>query len=152
MELKVAVVQLTANATIVVEVPTMLTVDGKTGWNILGLHVSYPQLGVHTPMNTNSSITLKLNTETGIQSFPDNDNILTQNVMVNGSASSASTVQLQPNHSIVLPSPRLTVQPILYLQLASTGATAPVQANVTLFYETQKLTDLEVMRLLQGGA
>jgi hypothetical protein len=64
----------------------------------------------------------------------------------------AVAVPYEPRKSFDLREPRITVQPEVYLSVESNSTS---QANDVVFvitYEIVKLTDLELLRLLAGGA
>jgi hypothetical protein len=146
------VIQATPNADAEVAIPTLLTVDGKSGWMITGVKFSVTNLAQATIPTADCSAIMELNTEIGSQSAVDNDSVAIEYIAVSGIAASVSAFQLQTTYNAVLPSGRLTVQPNLYLHVKSLGFLSGLAIVAEVFYEIVKLTDMEVMRLLQGGA
>jgi len=149
---KVNVFQTATNATAEIVFPTGLTIDGRTGWNILGVRWESVNLYNVVPVTANSKIECQVNTETGNQSPMDADNILNICLQYKGTAASTAAFQMQSQGTIPLVAPRLTVQPNLYFHLETAGLTAAASLVLTVDYDVVKLTDLEVMRLYQGGA
>jgi len=149
---KVKLVQTGTNVTSEVAIPTYLTVDGKQGWSIIGVDLNVAGLGTIVPATASSQILVELNTETGIQNWEDPDNVIYHQLQFRGIAASTSAIQLFGDASIRLLEPRVTVQPNLYLNISSNGLTAVATVYMSVVYEVVKLTDMEVMRMLQGGA
>jgi hypothetical protein len=149
--IKNQVAQATMNTDVVVSIPTLLTVDGRLGWNIKRFKttITMPSSIIST---ADATITVQLNTETGLQSFIDPDNVAQSLYLFNGIAASTSGYQIAPHQEWISDAGRLTVEPNLFLVLSTTGLTGVMIVYTEIEYETVKLTDMEVMRLLQGGA
>lgn len=139
------------NTDIQLAVPTLLTVDGRLGWNIKRFKsiITNPAAIVPT---ADATITAQLNTESGFQAFIDADNIATNIYLFNGIAASTSGFQIDPHQEWISDSGRLTVEPNIFFLISTTGLTGNMTVYIEIEYETVKLTDMEVMRLLQGGA
>lgn len=150
--IKQTLVQTASNATTSVEIATGLTVDGKAGWSITGMRFSLPNLSAGHVATVDCNVFIQVNTETGNQVFVDKDSIFNQCLQFSGIAASTTSLQVFGDGTVVLPLPRVTVQPTIYLTVISNGMAVPLQADIELYYEIVKLSDLEVMRLLQGGA
>lgn len=148
---KYRVAQVTANTTVEQLIPTLLTVDGRMGWNIKRFSTILSDISGIVP-TAKATINCQLNTETGSQLFTDADNIAMNLYLFQGIAASTSAGQINPRSEWISVDGRLTVQPELYLTVVTTGLTAAQVVLVEIEYETVKLTDMEVMRLLQGGA
>lgn len=148
---KYRVAQTVTNQNVELVVPTLLTVDGRMGWNLKRFTTILSDVAGVAP-TAKATISCQLNTETGQQLFTDADNIAINLYLFQGIAASTSAGQVQPQAEWRSVDGRLTVQPNLYLLLATSGLTAVQVVLVELEYETVKLTDMEVMRLLQGGA
>jgi hypothetical protein len=150
-QIKKAVVQSGLNTLTSVMIPTGLTVDGKSGWNIKRITAKFA-----SPESISSAVDtfvfLQLNTEAGSQSFEDNDSVAYLMWFVSGMAGSTSAFQLMPSEQWNSDLGRLTVQPNLYITVSSQGLVSAAVFYVEVEYEVVKLTDLEVMRLMQGGA
>lgn len=143
--------QSVANTDAELIIPTLLTVDGRMGWNITKLKCFLTNtLGLTA--TTDCSLELQLNTETGTQNFVDKDNIAQLKFLYNGTAASTSGYWVESSQEWASEVGRLTVAPNLYARLITAGFTAFTYVNFEIEYETVKLTDMEVMRLLQGGA
>jgi hypothetical protein len=151
-EMKVTLQQLTVNASTSLTIPTLLTVDGRAGWSIVGISMLVNNWEGCVVPTADCSLQIQLNTETGQQTFTDPDNIALVIFGTSGIAASTSAFQINNRQDIVLPIPRLTVQPNLYLSVTSTGLAVGAVIHASIFYEITKLTDLETMRLMQGGA
>jgi hypothetical protein len=149
---KINVTQSGANVDGEVLLPTLLTVDGKSGWLITGVKFSIGNLPFAVIPTADCQATMELNTETGLQSAIDKDCICIEYAAFSGIAASTSSYQVQTTYNAVIPEGRLTVQPNLYLHISTVGFSAALNVICEVFYEVVKLTDMEVMRLLQGGA
>jgi hypothetical protein len=149
---KAVATQVGVNGVVAVLVPTGLTVDGRSGWNILGVTINLPTLNNGLVQTADCTGVLQVNTESGSQSFLDPDNICTAYFLQNGMAASTSAFMVDPLKQIQLPVPRLTVQPELFIYFFTSGMSVALYAEVEIFYDIVKLSDLEVMRLMQGGA
>lgn len=134
-----------------VVIPTLLTVDGQMGWKINRVWATINTAAAISSA-ADANIELAVNTETGAQLFTDPDNICTLNWVFNGTAASTSAFQVVPDTEWSVADGRLTVQPNLYVRISSGGMIGMCAANFQIEYETVKLTNMEVMRLLQGGA
>jgi hypothetical protein len=130
-------------------IPTRLTVDGKTGWRLVELSVFFEN-GNTLSLVVDCSATLILSTESGLQSFIDPDYVVSTDWAINGTALSTSSVMVDRHRAVSCE--RVTVQPFVYLQCDSSSTGVACVMSYRLAYELVKLTDLEVMRLLQGGA
>jgi hypothetical protein len=95
---------------------------------------------------------VQLNTESSAQGFLDNDSVYQFMYQFRGVAASTSGIQVDSERIVTFVQPRLTVQPNLYINVSSAGMTVGNTIYVEVFYEIVKLTDIEVMRLMQGGA
>jgi hypothetical protein len=146
------VIQSAANVNAQVALPTLLTVDGKSGWAINGVKFSVTNIGAAVIPTADCFAQLELNTEAGTQSAIDNDSVCVEYIAISGIAASTSAFVVPVTYTAVLPSPRITVQPNLYLFVSSIGMASGLSVVAEVFYEIVKLSDLEVMRLLQGGA
>ena len=149
--IKQQVLQTTPNQTVFAQLPTLLTVDGKQGWKIVHVAAHFVSANFVSPL-VDTVIDFQLNTETGIQGFADADNICNLNWRISGIAASTSAFQLATKQEWSSDIGRLTVQPILFMALYTEGLTAAAYVNVEVEYELVRLSDMEVMRLLQGGA
>lgn len=148
--IKQLVTQTANDAATNVAIETNLTVDGKSGWQINGLSaywvdgaaVAAADWEVHAILNT-----------TGITTTPaEDDEVCRVDWGLQNTGGVAVAVPLDYHKVAYVPEPRVTVQPVIYCRLVS-ALTA--QANDVIFiieYEIVKLSDIEVLRLLAGGA
>lgn len=130
---------------------TGLTADGKTGLSILGFHAYWAD--GQAVAAADWKLSAIINTTGASSTTPASDDELARvEWALQNTGGVAVAVPLEPNKSFVLPEERITVQPEIFLcvESASTG-----QANDVIFvvqYELVKLSDVEVLRLLAGGA
>lgn len=148
---KVQATQTAINGTVVATIPTGLTIDGRTGWKISGGRWQYVSVNNAWDGIADAAINYQLTTEGQQLDFLDPDIILQGGIEFSGGTAS-SGVQLVTTGVDVLPEGRVTVQPSLDLVLFTTGMVSTLIMGFELFYEPVRLTDLEVMRLMQGGA
>lgn len=147
---KGTVVQTGADTFTAAAIDTNLTADGKSGWQILAF-AGYWSTG-ETAAATDQEANLVLATEVGATLFDSNDEIIRLNWAV---ANTGGIAVAYPKNLIqreFLINPRITVQPLIYVHAntVTTGLTNTFYYE--LHYEIVKLTDLEVLKLLQGGA
>lgn len=136
-----------AGSTTVPSISTLLTVDGKTGWQFVGasVQVLVPYQAAAFEMN------VQVNTEGSIQAYDDPDLIFDVTFKQSSTTGYLGEFQPLPHKVSDLWFPRITVQPTVYIVCAATGTAATAKVKILLAYDLVKLTDLEVMRLLQGG-
>jgi hypothetical protein len=133
-----------------VAIDTNLSVDSKSGWSIRaveaywadGAAVAAGDWYLNAKVATVSTSTL----------FTDDDEIARLDWGLQNTGGTAVSVPYEPFRGISLAEDRVTVQPFIYVGVESSGTS---QANDVLFrvyYDIIKLSDIEVLRLLQGGA
>jgi hypothetical protein len=149
---KQTVSQAIVNTAVEKVIDTGLTVDGKAGWNIQGVRFLWHNAMQSVVPTADCFLTIQVNTETGDQEFMDKDSVFTTTMGVSGIAASVSAMWVQPEFQQALIIPRTTVQPSLYLRLSSNALAVQASVHIEIYYEVVKLSDLEVMRLMQGGA
>jgi len=133
-----------------VAIDTNLTVDGKAGWQINSA-IAYWVDGNTVPA-ADWKLDAVMNTIGSVSTFDSDDEIFRIGWGVQNTAGVAVATAYEPMKTAQFGEPRVTVQPILYLGVYST---ATAQANDIVFivqYDIVKLTDIEVLRLLAGGA
>jgi len=139
-----------ANTT-VTTIQTGLTLSGKVGWSITRFAAFYSNLYLQVPVDMEHDVYLQsINTLT----TPDSDDVIARAsfcTQVTGAVDAG--FQSFPDVEIVLFEPRLTVQDQLFVlsRCVVGSSTAPVM-YWELNYEVEKLSELEYMRLLVGGA
>lgn len=131
-------------------IDTNLDADGRTGWNILGVEAYYSN--GETVAAADSDVSLILSTRaTTVTTFDESEEIARINWAVANTGGVAVAYPLELiKRSVVFP--RLTVQPTIYVGVSSTLSGI---ANIVFWhveYELVKLSDIEVLRLLVGGA
>jgi len=131
-------------------VETGLTVDGKAGWQINSFKAFSTALYLAAATDYLSSCVLAtIATSTLMTS---DDEIARLAWAVANTAGVAVAYPIEPIKDILLTEPRVTVQPEIYVHASSvtTGVTNSFYFEIE--YEIVKLSDLEVLRLLAGGA
>jgi hypothetical protein len=131
-------------------IDTNIQVDGKSGWEIVDF-VAYWS-NAETAAAGDMDVNCILATRPTITSFNETDEIARINWGVQNTAGVAVAFQVDMVKRCVQFLDRVTVQPYLYINLASTGSGLACGIAWEIRYNVVKLTDLEVMRLLQGGA
>jgi len=139
-----------ADTTTSTTIDTGVTIDSKLGIEITAMEVVIP--GLTAAPAGDFRVDFILATTTGQVLFNSADNIDQISWGVQNTAGVAVALDFEPKKLLVLPEPRLTVQPLLYATLYSTGTTLTNVAYWRIFYDQVKLTDLELMRLLIGGS
>lgn len=133
-----------------VAIDTGLTVDMKTGIQVIGMEVVW--VNGEPAAAGDIEVIAGLTTTSSAPSFISADEICRLEWGVQNTGGVAVAVPYEPFKQLIMIEPRVTVQPILYFWAVSqnTGQANNLQARI--YYETVKLTDLEVMRLLVGGS
>jgi hypothetical protein len=134
-------------------VDTNISGDSKFGWMIEGFKgtmLSAGVGGVEVPEAYRTDLTLS--TQATTITTPDDEDEIAR-VSWGLTYSAAGLADFEPSKLGVLLEPRLTVQPLLYVSAVSAVALTSVN---TFYYEIRysvvKLTDVELLRLLIGGA
>jgi hypothetical protein len=148
---KYKIAQASANTDVEFIIPTGIAADSRQGWAIKRVTAWFASAAA-VISTADITVNLQLNAETGTQDFLDNDSIAYLIMLFNGVAASTSGFQIDAKVEWVSLDGRVTVQPELYLRLVTSGAGAACGFNVEIEYEVIKLTDVEMLRLLQGGA
>lgn len=133
-----------------VAIPTSIVVDGKVGWSINGIRAYWVD-GAAVAAADYSMDALLL-TDGVTHTFVDDEWIDSVNWGLQNTAGVAVAVNYEPMKEHFLGEPRVTVQPNIYAAVKSAGTAQANDVIIELFYEIVKLTDLEVLRLLAGGA
>lgn len=144
------VTQSGADTTTSAIIETGLTVDGKSGWSIYGVDAFW--VDGNAVAAGDYLVEATLGTVTGATLMTSSDEIARLTWGLQNTAGVAVAVPYEPIKLSSMREPRVTVQPELFLTVKS-AATA--QANDVIFivyYDIVKLTDVEVLRLLAGGA
>ena len=146
----VTAIQGGADTTSSATIETGIVADSKSGILITGFDVHWVNgSGVAA---ADYEVRAQLNTVSGALAFSSVDQVDQICWGLQNTAGVAVAVPYEPTKQIVLTEPRLTVQPNIYFTLSSTGTAQANQATVRVYYEIVKLTDIELLRLLVGGA
>jgi hypothetical protein len=149
--IRVVVTQGGADTLTQVAIPTGLTADGKLGWLIKRLNTFWSN--GYTSVAADQKISAILSTQVTSATVPTDPEELARNVWaVSNTAGVAVAYPLELQKQTNAAADRVTVQPTLYATVESAGTGL---ANLVYFefeYEDVKLTDIEVLRLLVGGA
>ena len=131
-------------------IDTGLTADGKVGWEITGFKAFWSN--GYTAAAADAIANAVLATIATVTTFDSDDEIARVSWGVQNTAGVAVAMTFDPIKVADFAETRVTVQPNIYVHAASTttGITGVIYYEVD--YEVVKLTDLEVMRLLVGGA
>lgn len=130
-------------------IETNLTADGKAGWEIVGFSAYYTN--GETAAAADSDVNCILATQATVTTFDMDEEIYRLNWSVANTAGVAVAYPLGLVKREMLIEPRLTVQPNIYVQVSSTLSGLANVMAYEIHYNIVKLTDLEVLRLLQGG-
>lgn len=138
-----------ADTFVATAIDTNLTADGKAGWEIVAVSAYY--INGETAAAADSDVSLILATQATVTTFDMDEEIYRLNWAVANTAGVAVAYPVPLVKRELLIEPRLTVQPILYVQVSSTASALANAIAWEVHYNIVKLTDLEVLRLLQGG-
>lgn len=130
-------------------IDTNMTVDGKSGWLITAFSGYWSQGEAVAAADWDANLVLA--TQATATLFNDDEEIYRLNWGMQNTAGVAVATPVGLIKRELLIEPRLTVQPLLYVHANTqlTGATNVFYYEI--HYDIQKLTDLEVLRLLQAG-
>lgn len=131
-------------------IATALTVDGKVGWNIMAME-AYWSDGAAVAAG-DWYLNAKLATISTTTAFSDDDEICRLDWGMQNTGGVAVSVPYEPFRGLSLAEPRVTVQPNIYVSVESSGTSQANDVIFRVYYEIVKLTDLEVLRLMAGGA
>lgn len=132
------------------QVATGLTADGKTGWEIVALTAYWSNGDTVAAGDVDANAILS--TVNVVTTFDDTDEITRINWATQNTGGIAVAYPMELIKRAIMPSGgRLTVQPTLYLGLSTTGTSATNTVYFEIEYNIVKLSDLDVLRLLQGG-
>lgn len=124
--------------------------DGKSGRRILGMRAFWS--GAQAAAAADHVLQAIVQTQTGAVAAPtDNEFICAVAWGQQNTAGVAVTLNYEPYKEVALMDERVTVQDI-YAAVPSTTTGLTNTVYVQLFYETVKLTELEYLRMLAGGA
>lgn len=130
-------------------IETGLTASGKQGWAIMGMRVTWTN--ANTAALNDSVMSVSLQTASGALHMSSAD-VIEKFYWVQAQASTAAIVAITASIERMQVEQRVTVQPELIIRLDSAATSQQNDIAIELYYEPVKLTDIEVLRMLQGGA
>jgi hypothetical protein len=130
-------------------IDTNITAEGKSGWEIVAFsgYWSNAETGAAADYDAN----LVLAAQAAVTTFDQDEEIYRLQWGVANTAGVAVAYPLSQIKRELLILPRITVQPLLYVQASTTLTGLTNVFYWEMHYNIVKLTDLEVLRLLQGG-
>lgn len=132
-------------------IDTNLTAEGKTGWEIKAFRGFYSNFYIQNAADLFQNLILA--TIATLTTWDQDDEICRCAWQAGGTLfTDAWSASIEPIKTAQFSGSRLTVQPQLYVNSSATGQSAAGVMYWEMDYEIVKLTDLEVLRLLQGGA
>lgn len=134
-------------------IDTGLTVDGKVGVEIYAMEMYWTngETAAAGDIEAFGAITTT-STAPAAASFISPDEIGRISWGLQNTGGVAVAVPYEPIKQTLFLERRVTVQPLLYFHVVTSATGQANQMYVRVFYDIVKLTDLEVMRLLVGGA
>lgn len=129
-------------------IDTGLTLTSRAGWSIIGMRVFWIN-AMSTIVDVPWTMSVILNT-TGATSEPeDHEEICRVEWVYQNSTGVAGQIVI-PIADVYPLNPHLTVKPELYVLVESSATGQTNDVAIHLLYDIEKLTDLEVMRMLQS--
>ena len=132
-------------------IDTNLTADGKAGWEVISFRAFWP--GMYLLAAADMTLSAILSTQaTTVTTLNQAAEIARVNFAIANTAGVAVAFPVEQTKTDVLIEARITAQPLLYVSISSatTGGTNAVYWE--LEYNIVKLSDVETLRLLVGGA
>lgn len=132
-------------------IDTNLTADGKAGWEILSFRAFWP--GMYALAAADMTLSAIVTTQvTTVTTMSQSAEIARVNWAIANTAGVAVAFPVEQIKQDQLIEPRITAQPLLYVGVSSatTGAANVVYWEIE--YNIVKLSDVETLRLLVGGA
>jgi len=130
-------------------IDTNLTVDGKAGWLISAIEASWVDgAAVAAGDWTLNAIVATVATAT---TFADDAEIARLSWGLQNTGGVAVSVPYEPQKAYGLLVPRLTVAPFIYLNVQSTATGQANDVVFKVYYEIEKVSELELLRLRAVG-
>jgi hypothetical protein len=149
--LRVAVTQGGADTLTQVAIPTGLTADGKLGWMIKRLTAMWSN--GYTSVAADQKMSAILSTQATTVTTPTDPEEMARLVWaVANTAGVAVAYTMELLKQTLAAADRVTVQPYLYATVESAGTGLSNLVYFEIEYEDVKLSDIEVLRMLVGGA
>lgn len=131
-------------------IATGLIADGKSGWQINRIEAFW--VNGKTVAAADYEISAIITTTGTSTTFGNDDELVRTSWGLQNTAGVAVAVPYEPLKVFDLFEPRVTVQPYIYPAVVSSGTAQTNIMVISMFYDIVKLSDLEVLRLLAGGA
>lgn len=126
------------------------SLDGKSGYQINGIKAYWKDGAAVAAADW--SLDAIVQVASTALTFVDDEWIDAVSWGCQNTAGTAVLVPYEPQKEHELFEPRLTVQPSIYVAVASSNTGQANDVVIEVFYETTKLSELEYLRLLAGGA
>ncbi len=133
-----------------VAIDTNLVVDGKSGWEIFAIRAQW--VDGAAPAAADYTVHAKVATIATTTTFGTSDEVDRVSWGCQNTAGVAVAFPFVPVQEHYLLEKRITVQPQIYVAVESAGTGQANDVIIEIYYDIVKLSDLEVMRLLVGGA
>lgn len=152
--LSITATQGAANAFVEASVSTELLPENGFAYKITQMEV-VQRVGASRVLtdtaDSNLVWSLCRDTKTAVANYSDNDCLMCGGTLYNYSG--AAFAFLNNQREVIVPSVvgLYVVEPTLYFQLDSTGITAAQTMDVRLYYEEVKLSEVEILRLLNNA-
>jgi len=124
--------------------------DGKSGYEIMAIE-AYSTNGAGIAA-ADWIINAQLSTQSTIAAFNEDELIAQVSWAAQNTAGVAVCIPFDSQRAKILVEPRITVQPAIYVAVSSANTAIANIIDFRVFYNTIKLTELEYLRMLTGGA
>jgi hypothetical protein len=126
------------------------SLDGKSGYSIKGIRANWVDFAAVAAADY--SLLATVQTESTVLTFVDDELIDMVGWGLQNTAGTAVAIAVEPIKEHFLDVERITVQPAIYVAISSSGTSQANDVAFEVFYEVVKLTELEYLRMLAGGA
>jgi hypothetical protein len=132
-------------------IDTNLTADGKAGWEVVSFRAFWP--GMYALAAADMTLSAILATQvTTVTTLNLAAEIARVNWAIANTAGVAVAFPVEQTKTDILIETRITAQPLLYVGISSATTGAANVVYWELEYNVIKLSDVETLRLLVGGA
>lgn len=133
-----------------VSIDTNLTAEGKSGWQINAVEAYW--VDVQAVAAGDYKVEAIVNTTGTTTTAASDDELARLEWALQNTGGVAVAFPVETNRQIILFEPRITVQPEIFVGVESVSTSQANDVIFIIYYEIVKLSDLEVLRLLAGGA
>lgn len=126
------------------------SLDGKSGYQINGIRANWKDGAAVAAADYRLDATVQV--ASTVLNFVDDEWIDGVAWSCQNTAGTAVAMQFEPSKEHFLAEPRVTVQPDIYVAVGSSSTSQANDVEIEVFYEVVKMTELEYLRLLAGGA